>query len=537
MIAVTAADWKAANADLAPPPPAPVVAPQPPATAPSAAAEQQLLRRSLIDLSQPPTTTADTLARFTTNQQYKLPEANWTVRSPPTTLTRSYFTLLVTISPVQRTYSGDATDSNLHVVASHHHHVPFEELLDGPIGDTYTLINSPPGNGDKITGPLPYAVNGSLVISGCGFDFATNATCYPSATIHNSGSVQLKVLQPNLTPRPVAAGKLIQIDRSEGDATITFDEVQANVFPTISMDVRLDPGPDVTVGDDVQEASRFQTYSHLADLHNSLSTWLANTSNPRQSIKVKEYTTAIHVVSAEAVKQKYPDVVLALLTAQAKIISTASDQVLALRKLAVANTLSTPDEANITIARIDKLLKDPHVTQRDTLTTIRNELVRARDAAIGQHTAVDVIQANLGSAIDLAIASYQTLVLEYAQVQDRRSTGKHPQPRRRERHSRSAQSERRDHHRRLPERAGHSHSKVVRIANPSVTIGTANVANPRDDLVCGGALRRWDRQSRLRSARRRLLVQLGRRTSSVLVTWSCQSRLPRPRLQPFHGDN
>jgi hypothetical protein len=70
------------------------------------------------------------------------------------------------------------------------------------------------------------------------------------------------------------------------------------------------------------------------------------------------------------------------------------------------------------IHQIDNLLADSNVSNRDALLTVKQELIRARDAVGENGGSIKLIRDNLETAFDRQIAEYQTLVLEYAQFVD-----------------------------------------------------------------------------------------------------------------------
>jgi hypothetical protein len=126
-------------------------------------------------------------------------------------------------------------------------------------------------------------------------------------------------------------------------------------------------------------------------------------------------TTAIHIASATAVKEKYPDYVAVALRSRAADIAALDAQVVALRNAVLSQAAMTPAQIDLLITRIDGLLADPNVSDHAALQQIKAGLVRAKGAATSGSAAVEVLRQSLYSEVDRIVRDYQVLILEYAQ--------------------------------------------------------------------------------------------------------------------------
>jgi hypothetical protein len=131
---------------------------------------------------------------------------------------------------------------------------------------------------------------------------------------------------------------------------------------------------------------------------------------------VKTLTTAIHITSALAVKERYHDAVMLLLRQRAQDLQNIEDQVVQIRNLALAGAALTPDRIDLILARVNQLMADPaFAAYRDTLELMERELIRARDSAAGATGTIEVLRDHFSKQINDQIAEYQLLILEYAQ--------------------------------------------------------------------------------------------------------------------------
>jgi hypothetical protein len=260
-----------------------------------------------------------------------------------------------------------------------------------------------------------------LEVPGCIFDFTKAETCYPSSTISvppASSDVTLIFNQAGRSPFTLKPGMSFRFDRSLGVATITLAEVQGFTFKPLTFTLSLNEGADIQVPEDISREARFATYRRLAFVQSQINLQNLGATDPDQGVILKTLHTQARMISANAIKQKYADVARALLVSRASDLGALDAQALAVRKLVIAGAQLSPADVDLTIARIDSLLADPQTANRDTLTTIRQELIRAKDAVGVTGGAIRLVQGNLISSVDAQIADYQTLVLEYAQYVD-----------------------------------------------------------------------------------------------------------------------
>lgn len=373
--------------------------------------EQALLRSQIIDLG-PGYAQADaSIQEFAANFANIGAGPVWHVNIPARDGDGFYYTVKFHITSQPHDYGPSQDDPKNALQTS-------VLTIDGL--RTFTMVNSPPGKPGPFSAGIPgYGVTMKMDVPGCNFDFLKAETCYPTATITvpPKSSVTFTVSQPGLAPLTVAPGGSVTFDRSLGGATITLAEVQGFTFPPLSFALRLNEGPEVQVPADVSREARFKTYRALAQIQSQIR--LQNAApNPNNALYLKTLHTQARMISANAIKQKYADIARALLVSRAQDLRALDAQVLAVRKLVIAGASLSQDDVDVTITRIDALLADPNTANRDTLTKIRQELVRARDAVGQAGGAISVVQANLISSVDAQIADYQTLVLEYAQYVD-----------------------------------------------------------------------------------------------------------------------
>jgi len=371
--------------------------------------EQALLRSQIIDLG-PGYAQADaSIQEFAANNANIGAGPAWHVNIPARDAEGLFRTLVVHIRSQPHDYGPSQSDPTFALKTS-------TSTIDGQ--RIFVMENSPPGKPGPLSFGVPqYGVTMKMDVPGCNFKAET---CYPASTITvppDASAVTLTVAQPGLASLTVAPGGQVTFDRSLGGATVTVAEVQGFTFPPLSFALRLNEGPEVRVPADVSHEVRFKTYRALAQIQSQIR--LQNAApDPNNGLYLKTLHTQARMISANAIKQKYADIARALLVSRAQDLGALDAQVLAVRRLVIANASLSPDDVDVTIARIDALLADPTTASRDTLTKIRQELVRARDAVGQAGGAISVVQANLISSVDAQIADYQTLVLEYAQYVD-----------------------------------------------------------------------------------------------------------------------
>jgi hypothetical protein len=269
-------------------------------------------------------------------------------------------------------------------------------------------------------------ISGSLTVPACKFDFLTNPTCYPTVKINNESTSQaivFSIAQAGLSPPPqVKPGEVAAFDRSNGDLKLTLDEVSdasqaSGSISDVKVTVLLGLGPPVDLSDDISEKARMETYSRIGHLRSILDYVLNSPDAAGQALEAKTLYTAIHILSAKAIRAKYPDVVLERLRNRAIDIAGIHEETIALRNAAIAANGETADQVDVIIARMDELLADKDLpqSQKDILLPMRQELVDARDNAKATSSTVQIFRDKFNSEIDRITADYQMLILEYAQ--------------------------------------------------------------------------------------------------------------------------
>ncbi len=275
--------------------------------------------------------------------------------------------------------------------------------------------------------PLKWGARGTLTIPKCEFNYFSNPTCYPSVKIFNSKdnpqNVVFQATQPGRQAKTIRPGESVEIDRSEGDITVTLLQFEAVTF-AVQIDFELNGGPDAKLDEKATTTpDRWKTYERLADLNDQLFALRHSVDNngqvidPILSIRLEELTTAIHILSAEAVKAGYQNNVKDLLLQSAQYLLDIDDISANIRNQVIASTEITVSDVEALIKRIEIILADPNLPKSDDglLDSIRTELLRARDAAGSDAKTVYLLRGHFKGSIDRQLRDYQLNILEYAQ--------------------------------------------------------------------------------------------------------------------------
>jgi hypothetical protein len=366
---------------------------------------KEIFRSQLID-NRALQNANEIISSFERNQNYKPKEFEWVIRVPAKSQRVVTQGAIVNVTAVDHPLSGNRSDKNFDIES---------KIIERPPTYTYSLAQIDSKTLNPILGIPPFALTGHVRLNACHFDFAADASCFPSIKITNSSNVGTAALfhvsQADYGTREVPVGASLIIDRSAGDFDITLLQMGGNKIPSLSLILQFNEGPDTSVSPGLTWSERLGTYQKLREL------WVEfdNATGAGEGIRAKTAATAIRVISARAVVAKYPDVVKELLRSRAADIAKANEEVMALRKVAIANGISTPEDAQLAVARLDKLLAAPDISQRDTIIVLRNELERAASAAKERNEAMNLLKEHLISAVDAQVADYQMLVVEYAQ--------------------------------------------------------------------------------------------------------------------------
>lgn len=357
------------------------------------------------------------LHRFQASQSTPLPDAVWTVTCTP--------------CEVPMVLRGN-TRSNLPVKSYRHDDgrtVVFgvRQSNLGPV--TMRLRDVAPGLRGEVGIELEFQVEGLLRIPPCSFDFWTDPTCYPEVRITNPNHTSEFRINTSRGPIPlpgaimaavqngetweILPGDTLELDRSRGSIDVLMQRVSSPIF-MLDFSVSLGAGPVAAAEREIHDGARAATYARIFTLRSEAAR-LPQQGSAGAELRAKTLATSIHITSAMAVREKYPQVIRERLIRRAEDIRHLNAQVVALRNAVIAQSSMTPAQIGEMIGRIDRLLLDLPEAERAPLRQIRVALVRVQAAATGANDAVEVLREQLYSDVDRMVRDYQALILEYAQ--------------------------------------------------------------------------------------------------------------------------
>jgi hypothetical protein len=383
-----------------------------------------ILQNQLLDLepNDARNNPEQSISQFEQNNALRIPDITWhyTVPSSPLRIGSGAMTLTINPSAHVISDSDNQQGFNIHTNRSdtNSSSTPWpthtSNFTLSPLGQQPLL---------SILGtPATLSVSGSITVPHCIFSFATNPTCYPALIISNNSvtdantpHIVFTISETNSAPRRLEAGASVTLDRSIGDITIALEAVETRVVPSITLSVTFNSGPVSPVGTDFSIADRVLTYDRLVELKQQLAQATSASADPLEAIRAKTLATAIHIISADTIVAKYPNIVRELLLTRAQDIATADQRTFDIRNLVLATSTMTPAQVDLLISRIDVLLADSSVQHQDALTLIRDQLVNARNSAQATSSAITVLRANFQTDLDRIVKEYQMYILEYAQ--------------------------------------------------------------------------------------------------------------------------
>lgn len=277
-------------------------------------------------------------------------------------------------------------------------------------------------------GEITFLITGKTSINGCTFSFDAPA-CSPGVKIRNPNeptglsmatdmgfeqlpTATLRYVQAQGASGVVGPGEEIVLDRSIGPITVEMEQVRARVF-SLWIEITRFAGEDVTPLS--VEPSTRNRMDHYARILRLLQQRKDQPANDAERATNKTIASTISALSNEAYLSNYPAVVLELLRQQARVVANLDLQVRQIQNAVMAQATYTPQQIDVLIVQIDRVLANPNTGDRPSLLAIRAELVALRASAEASGVAVNALRNTLFTDADLLIELYQALVLEYRQ--------------------------------------------------------------------------------------------------------------------------
>ena len=374
-----------------------------------------ILQDQLLDLEANNARVApqQSISMFQTNSSLQVPTLPWTFSVPAHTFTFVFGGAHLIINPNVQNISGTISSTPVNIKS--------DRTDIGPV-TTFTFGQLNPSAANIAGHVLVNGLQGSVQISQCAFAFASNPTCFPAVTVANTSvqdsdtpNVTFQVAQPGLATKRLTVGTTLIVDRSVGPVTITLEPIEAAIIRKVSVVITTNEGPPVLAGNGFSMTERRSTYDQLVQLRKKLLEAQSAAGDSQAILDAKTYATAIHIISAQSVVARYPDVVHEFLVSRAQDIANADQHVIDIRNTIIASSTMTPAQIDLLLARIDILLADSSTGNRQELSTIRAELLREKQAVTDTSENIQLLHDHFTTDLDRIIKEYQALILEYAQ--------------------------------------------------------------------------------------------------------------------------
>lgn len=283
---------------------------------------------------------------------------------------------------------------------------------------------------------------GKIVIPACTFEALADSACYPGVTIKNTSPVSSETVEwnnetfpitsstvtvtQNSHPTPVGLGSTEIFDRSAGPLTITIGPVKAKAY-AMSAEVSFIRHPSLLFGDDglrirhadggiafvstnFRPETRAVLYAQLARLHEEFAAL-----GLAQTVRRKTILTALSVISAWAVREKYPEAIETELRSLADTLAVLDERVTQLLTLVVEGNVTTPAHIEDMVHQVEQLLPSVAAPERADLARLRQRLIDLQRSSASITLASDALRAGLETDVERNVRRYQSLILELAQ--------------------------------------------------------------------------------------------------------------------------